>query len=232
MAHARSTPVDVSGWIESIPEAAPVSWCLPAYGGRVVVRGYDTYRSDLSPLSGSSRWMLDSTFVPLTVPMSERADGPHGTVFPGDCVIFFGGDSERPESHLWYPQRVIHTEAGRSGWQRVWAIRDTSEVPESLTDRSSTALPRWMRISQPLHGDRRRMALELFGLNVDCPVCGARGRPIMYGMPPGPPGPHIAIGGCLVDADNPSCSCHCGAHWRIGHDGDVVLAQTTAREWW
>ena len=231
MGRVRTTPVDVSEWIEPVLEGAPVSWCLPAYGGRVVVRGYDTYRSDLAPMAGSSRWMVDCTFVPLTAQVANGS-GPHGTVFPGDCVIFFGGDSERPEAHLWYPQRVIHTETGRTGWQKVWAVRDTSEVPESLTERQSGALPRWMRTTKPLHGEDRRRALEMFWLNVDCPVCGARGRPIMYGMPPGPPGPHVAVGGCTVDADNPDYACHCGARWRVRRDGEVVVTGTTTEGGW
>lgn len=232
MVEEKSGRADIRAWIEPIPETAPVSWCLPAYGGRVVVRGYDTYRSRLGPFPGSSRWMVDSTFVPLTSSLSDRTEGPHGNVFPGDCVIFFGSDSGRPEAHLWYPQRVIHTETNSSGWQQVWAIRDTSELPETQTDRATTELPGWMRTSDPLRGPGRRKALELFGLNVDCPACGGRGKPILYGMPAGPPGPHIAIGGCDMHRDNPTYSCRCGAHWRVERNGAVVFTQPMTAEWW
>ena len=165
----KSRARDIGDWIEPIPEGAPESWCLPAYGGRVVVRGYDTYRSDLWPLRGSARWMVDGTFVPLTQANAKRIGGRPGLVFPGDCVIFFGVDVDHSEGHLWYPQRVVHVEASRAGWQQVWAVRDTSDMPESLTDAQAGGLPSWMQTEEPLHGRQRRMALERFGLNVDCP---------------------------------------------------------------
>ena len=232
MSVVQSAPVDVSEWIESIPEGAPLEWCLPAYGGRVIVRGYDTLRSDLAPMAGSHRWMVDCSLVPLTPGAAKRTDGPHGAVFPGDCVVYFGGDDQRTEAHLWYPQRVIHTVPEDEAWQRVWSVRDTSESTEYPTDEGAAALPEWMRTNEPLHGDERRRALELFWLNVDCPGCGARGRSIMYGLPAGPPGPHVVIGGCLVDLDNPTYACQCGAEWRVQDSGELVLTRSSSQDSW
>ena len=232
MSVVKSAPVDVSGWIEPTPEGAPVEWCLPAYGGRVIVRGYDTLSSDLAPMAGRQRWMVDCSLVPATRETAKRTDGPHGPVFPGDCVIYFGGDEQRPEAHLWHPQRVIHTVPEGEEWQRVWSVRDTSETPQYLTDAGADALPEWMDIDEPLHGLERRRALELFWLNVDCPECGARGRSILYGLPAGPPGPHVVIGGCLVDSEFPRYACHCGAEWRVKQSGELVLTRSSdGGEW-
>jgi len=224
-----SAPVDISEWIEPIPEEAPLEWCLPAYGGRVIVRGYDPLQSELAPMVGSERWMVDSTLVPLTERAALQTDGPHGQVIPGDCVIYFGGDDERTKAHLWYPQRVVHVILEDEDWQRVWTVRDTSRTPEYLTDEGADALPGWLRSHEPLHGDERRRALEMFWLNVDCPECGARGRTIMYGLPAGPPGPHVVIGGCIVDPDNPAYSCYCGAEWRISEGGQLILTRTSGQ---
>jgi rubredoxin len=51
-----------------------------------------------------------------------------------------------------------------------------------------------------------------------CPACGSDARlEIHYGFPAGPPGPGVALGGCLVGPDMKSWQCGvCGQQW-----GDV-----------
>lgn len=217
-----SEPVDCSRWIDLPPEHSPKSTCLPAYGGRVIVRGYDPDRWDLFRIRGSQRWHLDVSLVPATDTTAMRTHGPAGPVYSGDCVIYADISIDDPPMPDWFfPQRVIHVEPGPRGWHRVFTLRDFETDDDCW--RVPTDLAKHMRGPDPLHGPLRRAALEVFRLNVDCPVCGARGVPIMYGMPAGPPGPHVAIGGCLVDPRNPNYECRCGAEWRVGRDGHLVL---------
>jgi hypothetical protein len=71
------------------------------------------------------------------------------------------------------------------------------------------------------HGAAKVVALaDTWGSSVRCPRCGGRPRPILYGMP----GREvielvhaglIAIGGCIVDEDNPTVECRdCGEGWQ------------------
>lgn len=224
-----SEPVDCSRWIDLPPEHSPRSTCLPGYGGRVIVRGYDPDRWDLLRITGSQRWQLDVCLIPATDTAAKRTAGPGGSVFPGDCVIFVDAWDDEPDAQgWWFPQRVLHVEPGHRGWQRVLCLRDMDVDREGVDDPErewplNLDLARLMNTPALLLGDLRRAALEVFRLNVDCPVCGARGVPIMWGMPPGPPGPHVATGGCLVDPRNPNYECRCGASWRIDMDGILVL---------
>ena len=71
------------------------------------------------------------------------------------------------------------------------------------------------------HGAAKVVALDAaWGSSVRCPRCGGRPRPILYGMP----GPEmmelaeaglIAIGGCVIDDENPTVCCRdCGQGWQ------------------
>jgi len=57
-----------------------------------------------------------------------------------------------------------------------------------------------------------------------CPTCAGRGTPIQYGMPAGPPGPGVVLGGCIVSADNPDFLCRaCHTSWRLLPDGGALI---------
>jgi DNA-directed RNA polymerase subunit RPC12/RpoP len=57
-----------------------------------------------------------------------------------------------------------------------------------------------------------------------CPSCGHQGMRIQYGMPAGPPGPGVVLGGCIVDAENPDFLCStCSTSWRLTPAGRVQI---------
>lgn len=62
--------------------------------------------------------------------------------------------------------------------------------------------------------------------NPRCPSCGQEGMRIQYGMPAGPPGPGVVLGGCIVDPESPDFVCStCGTSWRITPQGPVPVAE-------
>ena len=57
-----------------------------------------------------------------------------------------------------------------------------------------------------------------------CPTCGSQGSRIQYGLPAGPPGPGVVLGGCLIHPDNPDFLCEgCGTSWRVSADGHAII---------
>ena len=57
-----------------------------------------------------------------------------------------------------------------------------------------------------------------------CPACGSQGSRIQYGLPAGPPGPGVVLGGCIISPDNPDFLCEtCRASWRVSPDGRVSI---------
>ena len=213
-------------WIEPIPRWAGPDWCLPAVGGRVVIRGYDTSRSSLTELEWP--WALDETLVPLSAATASRTDGPGGEVHPGDCVVFIGMGEQWAAPIVWFPQRVIHVAAGPVGWQRVWAIRDIRVEAGSGDAVSPTLIPRRLLRESALHGDSRRRVLELFGLNVECPSCGSHGEHIYYGPIVDPMPPSIMYGGGNRREGDHTYGCHCTARWTVARDGSLTLQRPMA----
>lgn len=200
-------------WAKSLPSQAPDSICLPAYGGRVIARTYDTHKCTYDAVPGSDRWVIETADLPIA---STSTNGLGGVVYPGDCIIYIGTSSEDPMPVVWFPQRVLDVVVTGSR-QTVVTLGDLTVRQEGIEPAEFAPV-----LHAPLTGTIRRWALEPFGLNVDCERCGARGNRIMYGLPAGPPGPHDVIGGCIVDAANPDYTCRsCGAAWRITDDGHI-----------
>jgi hypothetical protein len=222
MSEKNPTVEDLWRWVEPIPEWTRSDWCLPAIGGRVLLRGFDTERSSLFEFDRVG-WGLDVTLVPLTESAAQSTDGPSGGVFPGDCVIFIGLGEYRDDPVVWFPQRIVHVADGPRGWQRVWAIRDLSlEDDDNLVELvSPDRIPRQLLTSEPLHGNDRRAMLEIFGLNVDCEHCGRRGEALWFGQPRDPM--LRGWGGEWRRPDSETYACACDASWRVDGDGTLHL---------
>lgn len=235
----RGTADAVAKWLEwaaELPSGAPVSICLPAYAGRVVVRTYEPYTCEFVELPRSDRWAIETALVPLTADVAA-GHSEFGPVHPGDAVVYVGQSDGETEDAAWFPQRVLATEPSiRPGFQHVITLADLT-----VRDDGFSASGRWRAGwfddvdlsslfiggfgSEPLAGATRRLVLELFDLNVDCAHCGARGDRIMWGMPAGPPGPHDIVGGCVVSAGDPQYACRsCGAEWRVSAGGELLLS--------
>ena len=213
-------PCDITQWIEPIPRFARAGGCLPAFGGRVLIRGYDTYRSRLMGLE-DSRWGLDETLVPLAPATAARTDGPAGRLYPGDCVIFIGISSDSPTPLVWYPQRVIHVADGPANWQRVWTIRDFDRDDDRSPDIEPGRIPRRLMSGEALHGNDRRAVLEWYGLNLECEHCGSHGGAIVFG-PLVDPMPDAPYGGESYRIGDDTYWCTCGSRWFVKDDGELV----------
>lgn len=206
-------------------DAAPQSWCLPASGGRVVVRGYDDARDEVTSIAGTERWRLNESFIPTSSSAGEQANGPAGEVHPGDCVIFIGPGDSGGRALAWFPRRVIAIDAPNDGWQRVWTLWDDDVQDHGMFehDHYQSVVAEVRAGSDPLLGRARVRVLDAAGLAVDCPRCGAVGRPIMWGLPVGDPGVHVALGGCIVTEDQDMYTCErCSEAWRVTDDGAVI----------
>ena len=209
-------------WAQDLPANAPTSICLPSFG-RVVVRTFDAYACTYHPVPSSDRWVIETTSLP-TAPSSTR--GLCGPVIPGDCVIYIGSSESDEEPVVWFPQRVLDVVV-TGETQVVFTLGDLTVRDEAVDPVGFAPV-----LHAPLRGDIRRWALESFGLNVDCERCGARGRRISYGLPSGHPGPHVILGGCLVDPGNPDYGCEfCGAEWRVHDNGRLEFTQQDPALW-
>lgn len=220
MAVARLKPSELAKWIEPVPRFAHAGWCLPAFGGRVLIRGFDTHRSRLAELD-QSRWGLDETLVPLTVATAEKTDGPAGELHPGDCVIFVGSSSNSPEPFVWFPQRIVKVADGPSGWHLVWAIRDCDREQDAGPLIAPSRIPRHLLTAEPLHGDDRRLVLEWFGLNLECAFCASHGERIWFGPRIDPMSGYY--GGERYQDGDDTYACNCGARWHVTSDGQLVF---------
>ena len=218
----RRVVSDALRWAQSLPANAPASICLPSFG-RVLVRTYDTTTCTFDPVPGSDRWVIETAAVPVA-PSSTR--GLTGPVLPGDCLIYIGTSEADDEDVVWFPQRVLDVVV-TARTQIVVTLGDLTVRDEGVDPSAFAPV-----LHAPLTGTIRRWALESFGLNVDCEQCGARGRPIVYGLPSSRPSPHVVLGGCLVEAGDPRYACDaCGAAWRVGNDGSLEFAHRDPTLW-
>jgi hypothetical protein len=74
--------------------------------------------------------------------------------------------------------------------------------------------------------------LELFQLNVVCPICATPGQQVQMGMPAGPPDPWVDLGGCAVGPGEPLSSfrcVRCATGWYVAEDGELVITTTENR---
>ena len=172
---------------------------------------------------GPGRWGVESLRIGQPG-LNFPADG--GLPRVGDVLATVGEKFDSPGDHLdvadeyggirvWHPQRVIQVAPEGERNLRVWLARDNDvandnlaveELPSSLTQEfGGTSL---------LDGADTRVLYTEFLLNIFCPECGNRGKPIIYGLP-GPDEPaYLALGGCIISADQPAYVCECGEECR------------------
>lgn len=198
------------------PQDAPPSLCRQSPSARIICAPYEqgscTYSSPRD-----SRWGTETLRI-QRIPIPD----PHSTPLPddiheGDCLITYGrklpaNEDEFAEPLFWHPQLVIHAEPEGADHQRVWLVRDAHVANEYATGEDLPTLTPETR-SRVLTQDERQEVLEHFNLDVFCPQCSARATPIIYGMPAPDFPSYYAVGGCLIDADNPNYICDCGHTW-------------------
>lgn len=229
-------PVETNTWrdIVRLPDdqiwdaSTPPSICRSSANARIILTPYDlescTYAG---PRYGQVRWGVESLRIP-TFPDSESYSphwSPTEPIHGGDCLVtwgpkFFGGSdqlgfkTDLDGDLIWHPQLVIRAEPEGQSHVRVWlAVDDDVRNDHASPDELDLSSGRYRR--EPGVLDRRQSTnlLEQFQLNVFCPECGNRGKPIAYGMP-GPDEPvYLALGGCIVQPESPLYFCPCGHEW-------------------
>jgi len=220
------------------PEDAPPWVCLERPRTPVVLRSYDFTSRTYDLISKHGRWILESALVPRT---SFNTDELHfgwgiavGDVSPGWCIVYVGNE-------LWFPQRVLRVDMLSPDWQRVWTLGDAStrdiweEDEYRMRDNGITSgwsledsvAPIWEGgpwfplQSAPLSDNLRRFVLHKFGIAGECPECGEFGKPVLYGLPAGPPDPHVILGGCGITPSNGDYRCECGFEWSPDDQGHI-----------
>ena len=220
MIELTGKPVDISRWVEPPLEDAPPWWCLPGDGGRIIVRGYNPYWFSARPIAGSRRWALDIARVPVTAAAARPLPGPGGPVYPGDSVIYYGESQEHETPWAWFPQRVIRVSREQGGRVTVWSLTDLDPQRERDEDQEpyQRAVTKCARAAHPVRGQTRRALLNLVRMAVECPRCGARGRPLL----PEPRGPHEGHLKFIIPASSQAYEClACRRVWSTDTKGDV-----------
>jgi hypothetical protein len=231
-------PTSTKTWRDDYPYPSPPNWgaetppssCLTSPKTRLILAPYEPNSSTYTAGYGSSaRWGIESLRVPaMREHLRRNMESIALTqIHPGDCLVTFGrkfasrdGELDFEEEDyrkplLWHPQEVVHVEPEGQHHLRVWLIvdRDVSNEAVAPADVDFDIRPN-QRHPRVLEAGDRAKILEAFNLDVFCPNCGNRGRPIIYGMP-GPDEPeYLVMGGCIVSEDQPQYVCSCDHTWR------------------
>lgn len=205
----------------------PASICRESQASRLFMASYEqascTYAGSLGPSdSRRGRWGVES--LRISVPntrYSDDADLPR----VGDVLATVGEKFDGAEDQLdfddgyegvrlWHPQRIVQVVPEGFRHLRVWLARDDDVANENLTlDEIPEQLASRIRGTTRLQPHHAQVLYAQFQLNVFCDECGNRGKPIVYGMP-GPEEPeYLALGGCLIEPNQPRYVCLCGHEW-------------------
>ncbi len=206
----------------------PASICRESPASRLFMANYEqascTYAGSLGrSVSRRGRWGVES--LRISVPNTRH---PDDAVLPrvGDVLATLGEkfdgtqeqldfDDDYEGVRLWHPQRIIQVVPEGNRHLRVWLARDDDVANDNLTldeipERLASRIRGTTHVQQ---GDAQALHAR-FQLNVFCDECGNRAKPIVYGMP-GPDEPkYLALGGCIISADQPNYVCQCGEEWR------------------
>lgn len=236
----RRMPRSSVTWQGELPGEDAPSWaCLAKPGAPVVVRRYDARSRTCDALSSRGRWLLESAMVPRRpirpAEFQVGWDLAVGDVQPGWCIVYAG-------HRLWFPQRVLRVDVVSDDWQRVWTLGDIDrrdvwqddleyawdnglatgwKLEEMRQPHWKEPGPWWPLQSEPLSEEVRRFTLAKFYIPGECPQCNEFGKPIFYGFPSGPLGPHVITGGCGITGDDPDYGCACGEEWSVSEQGRV-----------
>ena len=230
-------PLSTNTWRDQWPYPEPPHWpndtppsmCLPTADTRFILA---TYQLDSCTFTAgtpqASRWGVESLRVPA-IPDTALRDGflaAPQQIHPGDCVATVGpkfgnqadeldfDDDISGETLIWHPQLVLHVEPEGLDHLRVWLLVDHHVANEHTPLSALGTRGDMQRLpTGELRRNERAAVLAEFHLNVFCRGCGNRGRPIMYGLPDLDFPDYYAIGGCLVEPDQPEYVCACGNQW-------------------
>ena len=197
--------------LEPFARVAP-PWSHVLGPRRLVVAEFDLASSDWRVLSDD--WRLDA---------ATTLSGEVG-LLPGDLVVWVGAQEDGGSRHVWAPALVVEASASRRGRQNVSAVafdrHESVEDPDVL---------RWVdRLvangAAVVTGSLRSGLLDLWGLDVTCPQCGAVGVPITWGLPAPDDyerraptcaedsGSATWLGGCVVTFERYACH-RCSHRW-------------------
>jgi hypothetical protein len=189
-------------------------WVLPGVGAPVQVRR--THGADQSSaVQDTERFRLEQRIIDGTGLRS------------GDTVVWIHPDPDEPgEVNAVYPQRVVDARDYGEG-QEIWTLVDVQ-----LSDRGDfplEAVPQsWLAAGQVTR-QQMRILLEIWQLNVICPVCATPGQQVQMGMPAGPPDPWVDLGGCALEPGQPLSSyrcIRCETEWYVADDGELSVSRS------
>ena len=227
-------PVSTNTWRDTVElpdgqtwnEHTPASICRESQASRLIAVHYD---EDSCTFSGTShpRWGIESLRIRNFIPDPHYPTWkpPIDPIRVGDCVLTVGRKFEADEDQLnfehefegermWFPQRVVHAEPEGTGHLRVWLAWDNDVNNDNATP-DELSVPIQLPTTQPrvLTGREALAIWQHFQLDVFCSECGNRGKPIVYGMPTSADPSYLAIGGCIIEPNQPRYTCYCGNEW-------------------
>lgn len=207
-------------------EHTPASICRESPASRLIAVRYDEDSCTFSQ-TPHPRWGIESLRIRDFTPDPHHPTWkpPIGAIHVGDCLLTVGRKFEANENQLqfeqgfdgvrlWFPQRVVHVEPEGTGHLRVWLAWDKDVKNDNATPEELSA-PVELPEGQPrILSTKEAFAIwRHFQLDVFCPECGNRGKPIAYGMPTSADPSYLAIGGCLIEPNQPRYTCYCGSEW-------------------
>jgi hypothetical protein len=232
----RDTPAPTHTWaddhflaeIPDIPANAPPWVVVPPWPDRIVVTSYAPQSCTFTGFH--QRWAVESLLIP-TLRQSRHQPRDLQPLHAGDVLATVGPATEdedaEGEPQVWHPQRVLRVQEAGTQHLRVWLLVDgevrnrrlaLDDFPGPLSGNHFT--------NGIVEGGAMRLVLDAFDLAVDCPTCGNRGRPIMWGLPAAPPPSYVIVGGCVIDHDPPAYQCACDTTWVITERGTCRTINT------
>ena len=204
----------------------PASICRESQASRLIAVRYDEDSCTFSRTS-HPRWGIESLRVRdfILDPHYPTWRAPIDPIHVGDCLLTVGWKFEADEDQLrfkhefdgvrlWFPQRVVHVEPEGAGHVRVWLAWDNDVKNDNATPEELTAPIKLPTGQARILTEQEAFAIwRHFQLDVFCPDCGNRAKPIVYGMPTSEDPSYLAIGGCIIEPNQPRYTCYCGNEW-------------------
>jgi len=231
----RDAPAPTHTWADDhflaerpdIPTNAPPWVVVPPWPDRIVVTSYAPQSCTFTGFH--QRWAVESLIIPTLRPPSHRPRDIQ-PLHVGDVLATVGPATEnedaKGEPQLWHPQRVLRVQQAGAQYLRVWLLVDHEVRERRLAWDGFLGPHNDITANRIVEGNNMRKLLDAFDLAVDCPTCGNRGAPIMWGLPAELPN-HVFIGGCLINDDPPAYQCSCDTAWVITKHGSyrIINAQ-------
>lgn len=189
-------------------------WVLPGVGAPVQVRRARPPDQSVA-VQGTERFRLEQRII--------ESSGLRS----GDTVVWIQPDRDDPgEVNAVYPQRVVDARDYGEG-QQIWTLVDVQlsyggdfpleEVPQS-----------WLAAGQVTR-QQMRILMEIWQLNLICPVCATPGQQVLRGLRAREPDPWIDLAGCCLEPGDSLSSyrcIRCETEWSVADDGDLYVSQS------